>query len=193
MAEYPKELKLNDGTVITARPLEAPDIEAVYKFFTEIPRRDLLIYKDDISSFESIESWFTNPGYKKLLQLVCIKDSEIVAKGTVHSEGLYWSNAAEIKLIVHPRYRGEGLGSQMFHILLNEGLKKNYRKIVVRYALGNVSFSKILSHYGFEPETVLKSYMKDEESGDTNDLIVASYNLENWERRFEFYYSMYSK
>ena len=187
MAEYPKELKLKDGTVVTARPLESPDLAAVYKFFTEIPRRDLLIYKDDVSSMQSIESWFTNPGYKKLAQLLCIKEDEIVAKGTVHSEGLYWSNAAEIKLIVHPGHRGKGIGSQMFHALLHEGIKSNYRKIIVRYALGNVSFSKILSHYGFEPETVLNSYTKDEKSGEATDLVIASYNLENWERRFEFY------
>ncbi len=193
MTEYPKELKLKDGTVITARPLEPPDIEALYGFFLDIPRYDLLMYKDDVSTRESIESWFTNPSYKKLVQLVSVKDTEIVAKGTLHNEGLYWSDAAEIKLIVHPDYRGLGLGSQMFHMLLNEGIKKNFSKIIVRYTVGNISFSKILSHYGFEPETVLNSYIKDENTGVAKDLIIASYNLENWARRFEFYYTMFSK
>jgi len=193
MAEYPKELKLKDGTIVMARPLEPPDTEALYGFFVGIPRYDMLIYKDDISTRESIESWFTNPIYNKLVQLVCIKDTEIVAKGTLHNEGLYWSDAAEIKLIVHPDYRGLGLGSQMFHILLNEGINKNFRKIIVRYVTGNLSFSKILSHYGFEPETVLNSYIKDEKEGVTKDLIIASYNLDNWDRRFEFYYTMHSK
>ena len=193
MTEYPKELKLRDGRIITARPIDPRDTDALYEFFTEVPRSDLLIYKDDISTRESIENWFTNPSYSKLLQLVCEKEGRIVAKGTLHNEGLYWSNAAEIKLVIHPDYRSLGLGSQMFHILLNEGINKNFMKIIVRYAAGNMSFSKILSHYGFEPETILNSYIDDEEEGVAKDLIIASYNLENWGRRFEFYYSTYFK
>lgn len=193
MAVYPKELKLKDGNVVTARPLEKTDAEAVYKFFEAIPRKDLLIYKLEVKSLESVESWFANPGYKGLIKLVCLNEGDILAKGTLNNEGIFWSSAAEIKLIVRPEYRDEGIGSQMFHILLNEGIERNYRKIIVRYALENLSFSKILSHYGFKPETVLKSYVEDENSGISSDLVIASYNLENWERRFEFYYSLYNK
>jgi len=193
MTEYPKELTLKDRSTVTARPIDRGDIEALYNFFSGIPRSDLLIYKDDMTKRDSIESWFTSPDYRKTFQLVSLKKNEIIAKGTLHNEGLYWSNAAEIKLIVRPDYRGKGLGSQLFHILLNEGLKKNFRKIIVRYMMDNLSFYKILSHYGFEPETVLSSYIKDETAGVTKDLIIASYNLENWDRRFEFYNFIYSK
>ena len=193
MAEYPRELKLKDGSVITARPIEPADKEALYKFFQKMPRSDLLIFKDGMSSRESIENWFTDPNFKKVFQLISLKKQEIIAKGTLHEEGLYWSDAAEIKLLVSPDYRGKGLGSQMFHILLNEGLEKHFRKIVVRYMMDNLSFGKILKHYGFEPETLLSSYIEDESSGIKKDLIIASYNLENWERRFEFYSFIYSK
>ena len=188
-----KELELKDGTIVVARPLEQNDKESLSEFFSEIPRSDLLIYKEDLSSRDKFESWFTNQSYSKVLQLVCEICTKIVAKATLYNEGLYWSDAAEIKLIVHPEYRGAGLGSQMFHILLNEGINKNFRKIIVRYAVGNMSFSKILSRYSFEPETVLNSYIKDEDAGVAEDLIIASYNLENWDRRFEFYYPTDSK
>ncbi|MEX0999526.1 MAG: GNAT family N-acetyltransferase [Thermodesulfobacteriota bacterium] len=191
MNEYPKELELIDKTRVTIRPVEPVDVEGLYKFFSKISRLDLLIYKDDVTKWENVEDWFAASNYGKAFQLVALSKDKIVAKGSLHSEGLSWSHAAELKLIVDPRYRRKGLGSQLFNILLYEGLKRHFEKIIVRYISDNISFTKILNRYGFKPETVLSCYVKDELSSITKDLVIASYDLENWERRFEFYSSIY--
>ena len=114
-----------------------------------------------------------------------------MSKGTLHQEGLYWQDAAELKLVVTPDYRGRGLGSQMFKILLTEGLALNFRKIITRFTPNNKSFITILEHYGFKPETVLRSYSNGENNGGYKDLMIASYNLEDWEGRFEVYSQIY--
>ncbi len=193
MNEYPKELELIDKTRVTIRPVEPVDVEGLYKFFSKITRLDLLVYKDDVTKWENVEDWFAASNYGKTFQLVALSKDKIVAKGSLHSEGLYWSHAAELKLIVDPNYRRKGLGSQLFNILLYEGLKRHFEKIIVRYISDNVSFTKILNRYGFKPETVLSCYVKDELSSITKDLVIASYDLENWERRFEFYSSIYGR
>ena len=128
---------------------------------------------------------------KVVVRPIGLTEDRIVAKGALHSEGLFWSHAAELKLIVDPEYRGKGLGSQFFNILLYEGLKNHFQKIIVRYLSGNSSFMKILDHYGFNAETVLSCYVKDEASNINKDLVIASFSLEHWERRFEFYSSLY--
>lgn len=184
---YPKELILKDSTKVILRPLEKLDLENLSKFFSKIPRSDLLIYKDDVRKQETIESWFTSSMYNKILQLVAIKSGEIIAKGTLHKEGLYWQHAVEIKLIVDPDYRGNGLGSQMFKALLAEGLKHGFEKIIVRFTPDSKGFIRILDNLGFRPEAVFNCYVKCEESGEHKDLVIASYNLEDWKRRFEFY------
>ena len=193
MNEYPKELELIDKTRVTIRPVEPVDVEGLYKFFSKITRLDLLVYKDDVTKWENVEDWFAASNYGKAFQLVALSKDKIVAKGSLHSEGLYWSLAAELKLIVDPNYRRKGLGSQLFNILLYEGLKRHFEKIIVRYISDNISFTKILNRYGFKPETVLSCYVKDELSSITKDLVIASYDLENWERRFEFYSSIYGR
>ncbi|GJM16298.1 MAG: hypothetical protein DHS20C13_16250 [Thermodesulfobacteriota bacterium] len=191
MNEYPKELTLIDKTKVITRPIEPADISALYKFFSRIPKSDLLIYKDDVTKWENVEGWFACVHDNKEFQLAALVEGMIVAKGSLHSEGLFWSHAAELKLIVDPEYRGKGLGSQLFNILLYEGLKHHFQKIIVRYISDNNSFTKILDHYGFKPETVLSSYVKDELSTIKKDLVIASFSLESWERRFEFYSFIY--
>jgi hypothetical protein len=52
---------------------------------------------------------------------------------------------------------------------------------------------RILEHYGFKPETALRCYIDDEEGKGLKDLIIASYNLGDWEGRFEFYNTVYDK
>jgi RimJ/RimL family protein N-acetyltransferase len=184
-------LILKDTTRVILKPPENEDLENLFKFFSKIPRSDLLIYKDDVREWETIESWFTSSMYEKIFQLIALRDSEIIAKGTLHKEGLYWQHAAEIKLIVDPDYRGRGLGSQMFNTLLAKGLKYNFEKIIVRFTPDNKSFIRMLEHFGFKPEAVLNCYVKCEETGEHKDLVIASYNLEDWKGRSEFYSFVY--
>ena len=89
----PRILSLRTKTEVLIRPAETNDIEGLYRFFSAVPRSDLLIYKDDVSRLETIESWFTDDRYKKMFQLISLSGSEIIAKGTLHNEGLYWQHA----------------------------------------------------------------------------------------------------
>ncbi len=187
MKGYPKELVLRDKTTVIVRQIREEDAGAVRRLFSRIPKSDLLMYKDDVARREPLENWFLSQSYKKVEDLVAIKGGEVVAKGTLNTEGLFWPHAAEVKLVVDPECRGKGLGSLMFNILLYEGLKRHFQKIIVRYLHDNMSFIKILNHYGFEPESVLNYYVVDEDTRDQKDLVVASYDLQTWERRFEYY------
>ena len=193
MKEYPKELDLLDDTKVITRPIQPEDIESLCNFFSKIPRSDLNVFKGELTKWDNIKNQFEEYDYNKVSQFITLDNDIIVANGSLVSEGLFWSHAAELRLIVDPEYRGKGLGSQMFNLLLYEGLKHRFQKIIVRYLSSNVSFTKILNRYGFKPETVLSCYIKDEKSCNKEDLVIASFSLENWSRRFEFYSSLYRR
>jgi RimJ/RimL family protein N-acetyltransferase len=125
--------------------------------------------------------------YGKVFKLVTLRGNEIIATGTLHKEGLFWLNAAEIKLVVDPRNRGKGIGSKLFNHLLFQVFQMRMRKVIVRFTPDNISFIRIIGHYGFKPETVLRCYIIDENTNEKKDLIIASFNLEEWANRFEFY------
>lgn len=184
---YPFEITVKDKIKVCFRPFDDGDLRKLEQFFKKISSTDLLIYKDDLTDKEKIDSWFTDDNREKVVQLVAVADSKIIAKGSIHDEGLFWQKTAEIKLIVDPEYRDKGIGSNMFNILLCEGLRHRFQKIVVRYMTDNKRFIRILDHYGFAPETILNYYIDDKKTKQHKDLIIASFNLQDWERRFEFY------
>jgi RimJ/RimL family protein N-acetyltransferase len=187
MEMYPIRITLRDDTEVLIRPSESTDEGGLSEFFSNIPSSDLLIYKDDVPVLENKAKWFMSDLYGKVLRLVALRGNEIIATGTLHKEGLYWLNAAEIMIIVHPRSRGKGLGSRLFNHLLFEVFQMRMRKVIVRFTSDNISFIRIIEHYGFKPETVLRCYLIDENTNEKKDLIIASFNLEEWTNRFEFY------
>ena len=187
MERYPITIILRDGTEVVIRPAEDTYVERLFRFFSNMPSSDLLIFKDDLPEAEHRGNWFISNLYSKVLRLVALRGDEIIATGTVHKEGLYWLNAAEIKLIVDPPNRGKGIGSKLFNRLLLELFQLRMRKVIVRYTPDNISFTRIIGHYGFKPETVLSCFIMDENTNEKKDLIIASFNLEEWANRFEFY------
>lgn len=188
---YPLEIVLRDKTKLICRPLKDEDGMELIKFFRKVPKFDLEIFKDDVINDETIESWFINPLNKKLIQLAIFKNKKIIANATLHSEGLYWQKTGEMKVIVQPEFRRQGIGSRMFNILLYEGLKSGMQKLIIRYASDNRGVVKILENYGFSPEVTLNYYLDDKKKKIHKDLIVASLNIQDWKRRFEFYTSFF--
>src|SRR3972149_3007138 len=130
MIIYPRELILKDKTRIILRPREENDLEGLFNFFTKIPRSDLIIFKDDVGKPETVESWFTSSKYSKVFQLIALNGKEIIGKGTLHKEGIYWRSSTEIKLIVDPEHRGKGLGLHSFKILLAEWISHKFERVV---------------------------------------------------------------
>jgi L-amino acid N-acyltransferase YncA len=177
MKVYPKEFLLKDDTKVVIRPLLDEDYIFMREFFSTIPREDLLICKDDVIRWESVENWFVHLSHERVTELVTLRKNEVVAKGTLHAQERYCSHAAELKLIVHPEYRGLGIGSLMFKLLFREGLIYDFHKMIARYFTDNLSFVNILSHYDFEPETMLQNYLLNEAADEWKDLVIASCNL----------------
>ncbi len=188
MEKFPRKYETKNKILLTIRPRLEKDSAGLKTFFSKIPKEDLIIYREDVFKTHPIESWFLDETYNKDIQLLALHKDEIIAEGTIHKEGIYWKNAAEIKLIVKPEYRNQGIGSYMFNSLLSKFFERKLQKVIVRYLPNNVSFIKIINRYGFKPETVLKSYIKINNEEKEQDLIIASYNLEDWVRRFEFYH-----
>jgi len=190
---YRSEICFEGDTTVTLKTPSKEDLSELLAFLSKVPESELLIHKDDVLMRDVIESWFEKSDFDQGFKLIALMGEEIVAMGTLHQEGFYLHQASEITLVVDPRWRGKGLGFHIFKVLLTEALKRRLEKIIVRYTPDNENFKRILGHFGFRPEAVFRSHVKDKDTGERKDLVIASYNLGNWLKRFELYNLIYGE
>lgn len=186
MGCYPREITLKDGIKVTVRHPDTWDLEELYGFIIAVPRWDFLICGSGLWTKGDLENWLLNPA-ESVVRLIVLLGGEVVAMGVLNRKAPFWRNAAEMKLIVAPSYRGRGLGLALFKILLTEVLKHRFDTLVLRYSVENNALKRILENFDFKPETILQATLIDEESAECKELIIASYSMGDWARRFEFY------
>src|SRR3990172_2492468 len=55
--EYPKEVKVRDGSTIVLKPFEKKDKDALFLFFQKLPEEDRLFLKDNVTDPAVVERW----------------------------------------------------------------------------------------------------------------------------------------
>ena len=107
---FPKGLTLEDGTLVTVRPLHSGDQAALAAFFRGIPAEDRWWLREDVSDPAVIQRWLRDLDYDRVLPLVALSGSAIIADATLHRRGFgARHHLGEIRVTVAPAFRGRGL------------------------------------------------------------------------------------
>ena len=118
LLQYPKTKTLKSGDQITLRPLKAEDRASLQEyFFQELNDEDVALMKDNVRDPKVIESWCKNINYERILPLIALHDSKIVAVSTLHMREFGWSKyVGKVRLTVSKNWRRKGIS----RILLSE-------------------------------------------------------------------------
>ncbi len=108
---YPQEAVLRDGRRVLLKPFTENDTQALYEFFQEIPESHRRFAWDRVWDRAVIESWGQNVDYSRVFPLLAWHGSKIVADATLHRrEGGPLRLVGRVKWMLHPGFRGQGLG-----------------------------------------------------------------------------------
>ena len=106
LARYPKSLP--DG--IRLRPVEAADESGLVRFFKRIPVQERQLFREDVTRLSGIHGWIANLDYSRVLPLLAVQDSIIVADATLHRDtGGRSRHVGKIRLTIDPDFRALGL------------------------------------------------------------------------------------
>ena len=162
LEQYPKAMKLKNGTSVMIRPLENGDEKRFHVFFVAVPDNERILFKHRVTDPQVIREWCQRIDYGKILPLLALDGDKVVADASLHQTLGGWKrHIGRLSVVVHPSYRGRGLAgilvSELIEIARNVGLEKLEAEF-----LGEQSAARrVFQERGFHEMLVLEDYVKD--------------------------------
>ena len=180
-----KTVELDDGTRVRIREMARDDLERSLAFFNSLSDEDRAYLRRDVTRPEVVERRVREVETGELRRLVGLVEAEIVADGTLELSPEGWKrHVGELRLIVAPAYRRQGLGVRMARELFLVAASERLEEILVRMMRPQKSARAIFRKLGFHREVVLPDYVRDQ-SGAMQDMILMRCDLEGLWRDME--------
>jgi ribosomal protein S18 acetylase RimI-like enzyme len=155
------------------RPLGPGDRDAVERFVARIPEGDRTFFKEDVDEPEVLAAW-TEPGSGRSLAL---DGGEVAGYVAVVPLTGWSSHVGEVRVIVDPGRRGQGVGRALAQHAVLEALGLGLRKMVVEVVADQEPTIALFRSLGFDPEALLKDHVRDR-TGQLRDLMLLAHSVD---------------
>ncbi len=162
---------------MTVRITAPYDIDALGAFVRAVPEPERAFYKDDGTDEELAQRWSESDP----LRLISVSDDGAVRGiiGIRRGQGKS-AHVGEIMLVVHPRYRRQGVASELVKGAVVEAMRAGITHIFVEVTANHQSMIDMFRTFGFTGEALLRGFIK-EADGQLLDLIMLTNRVEeNW-------------
>ena len=173
---YPVTISLGPKK-IDLRPLVREDGTALARFFSRMPADERVMLKDDVTNPVVIANWCANLDPEKVLPILALDGSRIVADATLHRDRRGWSrHVARIRLTVDPEYRRMGLARAMVRELLELAERLGVAVVDAEALSAQHGAIKLFEDLGFISVATLPQHALDLTS-QPHDIVVLSKTL----------------
>jgi L-amino acid N-acyltransferase YncA len=175
--EYPKEIVLKDGTLVTLRPLESNDADLLVTFFQGIPAHERWYLRHDVTDPAVVRSWAKDINYERVIPIVALRDEQIIGDATLHRHR-HGScvHVGEIRLVIDPAVRAKRLGTWMMLDLIQLATSLGLEKLIAEIPSSETAVIRALRHLDFVREAIIPELHKDVH-GNAYDLVIMVKNL----------------
>jgi L-amino acid N-acyltransferase YncA len=181
---YPKQVKLDDGTAITLRPLLKDDEQALLAYFQSLAPEERVELKEEVTDPKVIENWMETLDYDIMLPLVAFHDDRIVGAATLRFNLSAWTrHQGQVNLSTDPRYRAKGLGTLLLQNLEDIADKLGLEQLTAEIPLELTKAFFLFEKLGFGKAAVLPGFVMDA-SGRESDIVLMIKSLVPAEREF---------
>lgn len=168
---------MSEADTMRIVPTGNVDVDDVWEFFERIDDGDRTFFKEPVTGPETIERWAAE---QDSIRLVALDGEEVIGSVAV-IPGVGWSrHVGEMRLVVDPARRGNGLGQALAHAALVDAIRAGITKVSVEVVAEQVAVINLFQGLGFTAEALLEDHVRDG-AGQLKDLIVMSHKaLDTW-------------
>ena len=159
------------ATPFDVRPIAIADVDALRAFLSRIPDGDKTFFKENVDDADTVQEWVADRRGRRLLAF----DGAEVAGYVAVIPGIGWSDhVGELRLVVDPTRRRNGLGRKLAQLGLVEALRLGLRKVIVEVVTDQQATIQLFDSLGFEGEAMLREHVRNRD-GEYRDLLVLAH------------------
>jgi len=182
---YPKQVKLDDGTAVTVRPLLKDDEQAFLAYFQSLAPEERVELKEEVTDPKVIENWMENLDYDLMLPLVALHEGRIVGAASLRFSLSAWTrHQGQVNLSTDPRYRAKGLGTLLIQNLQDIATQAGLEQLTAEIPLELTKAFSLFEKLKFQKAAVLPGFVMDA-AGRESDLILMIKPLASAAREFQ--------
>ena len=159
--------------MIDVREVRPADEPAVERFLERIPEGDRTFFKEDVTDPDVVAFWARRGGVTN----VALDGDEIVGYGAVIPLQGWSSHVGEVRVIVDPARRREGVGRALGRRAVLTALDLGLEKLVVEVIADQEPTIAMFRSLGFDPEALLEDQVRDH-AGELRDLMILGLSVE---------------
>lgn len=176
MSELPRIVACGETSVVIRR-FKPEDLDAMQKFARGLPEHDLLFLGRDLKHRKVIEAWLAEIEDGFIDSLLAEGEEGVVASSAVVRDPLGWSpHVGEVRLLVAPVLRGQGLGRAMLEESFRIALQRDLRKLTAHMTPDQTGAIALFESLGFRGEALLKDHVMGRD-GQVHDLAVLALDV----------------
>ncbi len=159
------------------RRFEPKDERAMLAFAETLPEHDLLFLGRDLRHPRVIAAWVAAIAEGNIDSLVAEDGGAFVGTAALVRDPLGWSaHVGEIRLLVAPTKRGNGLGRDLLEGVYAIALERRLEKITAQMTPDQIGSVMLFESLGFRAEALLKDQVRDR-AGNTHDVAILSHDI----------------
>ena len=110
--------------------------------------------------------------------MIALDAGEVVGSVAVLPLHGWSSHVGEVRLVVDPEHRGQGLGRALARHAVHDAVELGLAKLVVEVIADQEALIAMFRALGFEPEALLSDHVRDR-NGQIRDLLVLANDVES--------------
>lgn len=158
------------------REPSAADLDGLLGFFQRIPESERTFFKEPVLDRATVEGWLTTDSGRRALAHA--DDGTIVGYVAVIRLTGWSDHVGDVRLVVDPGHRGQGLGRELARWALLQALDCGLSKLTVDVVAEQEGAVAMFSGLGFQAEGLLRDHVRDRD-GELRDLILLSHSVDD--------------